>query len=154
MLVEVARPRDAVLRRRPGEADPDADDVGDPSVDLESDTVVAPVPFGRRRGGEVEVYPLSKKTGASFPDMITVGRTPNNDVVVRDSTVSRLHAFFKHKDGRWTVADGGSKNGTRLDGEPLEARREREVASGQRVRVGEIELTFYTAPELFDVLSS
>jgi hypothetical protein len=124
------------------------------SVDLEMETFVGAEDGGmRRRGRPLEIYPLVKKPSAPFPDMITIGRTPNNDVVLKDATVSRLHAFFRLRDGKWFVGDGGSKNGTFLEGAPVPARREREVASGQIVRIGELQLTFYTAEELFKMLS-
>jgi len=125
----------------------------DSSVDLAIDTYVG-VPSGQgRRQRRLEIYPLIKKPSAPFPDMITVGRTPNNDVVLKDSTVSRLHVFFRHRGAIWQIADGGSKNGTFLDGAPLAPRRERVLDSGQVVKIGELELTFYTAEELFKMLS-
>lgn len=123
----------------------------------ESDTLVAALDQagitgeGPARG--LEVYPLSKKPGAPFADMITVGRTANNDVVVNDITVSRFHAFFRHRGEAWVVCDAGSKNGTSLEGDVLEARKERLIVSGQQVRVGDIELAFYTPDDLFDILS-
>ncbi len=140
----------ALVRRRADNQDTDSD--SRPSLDEEVDTLIAPV-LGRRRGPRgVEVYPLAKKLGASFADMITVGRTPNNDVVLRDVTVSRFHAYFRQRGDKWIVADAGSKNGSELGGEPLEARKERELVSGTAVRIGDLELTFYTAAELYGVL--
>jgi hypothetical protein len=143
----------ALIRRRPTEGGSPDDADPDLSVDLESETMVGPALGFKRREAAVEIFPLSKKAGASFPDMITIGRTPNNDVVLRDATVSRLHAFFRQRDDRWIVADAGSKNGSRLDGIPLEPRKEKPVASGQLVRIGDLELTFYTAADLFRVLA-
>jgi hypothetical protein len=123
------------------------------SVDLNVDTYVG-TPEGRGRPQRrLEIYPLIKKPSASFPDMITIGRTPNNDVVLKDSTVSRLHVFFRHRGATWQIADGGSKNGTFLDGKPLAPRRELGVESGQLVKIGDIELTFYTAEELYKMLA-
>ncbi len=142
----------ALVRRRPG-GEPVLDPDEGPSVDLESETMVGPVVGLRRREAPVEIFPLSKKAGAPFPDMITIGRTPNNDIVLRDATVSRLHAFFRQREQLWIVADAGSKNGSRLDGAQLEPRKERPVTSGQRVRIGDLELTFYTATDLFHVLA-
>jgi hypothetical protein len=122
------------------------------SVDLNMDTYVG-TPEGRgKRQRRLEIYPLLKKPSAPFPDMITVGRTPNNDVVLKDATVSRLHVFFRHRGATWQIADGGSKNGTFLDGKPLAPRRELGVDSGQTVKIGDLELTFYTAEELFKML--
>ena len=123
------------------------------SVDLVMDTFVGSADGQPRRQRRLEIYPLIKKPSASFPDMITVGRTPNNDIVLKDATVSRLHVFFRHRGATWHVADGGSKNGTFLDGAPLSPRRERVVESGQVVKVGDLELTFYTAEELYKMLS-
>lgn len=140
----------ALVRRRAEGTETDSD--SRPAVDEEVDTLVAPV-LGRRRGPRgVEVYPLAKKPGASFADMITVGRTPNNDIVLRDVTVSRFHAYFRQRGDKWIVADAGSKNGSELEGVPLEARKERELASGVAIRIGDFELTFYLSNELYGVL--
>jgi hypothetical protein len=105
-------------------------------------------------GTDFEVYPLLKKPGAPFADMITVGRTSNNDVVLKDVTVSRFHAYFRERNGQWIVCDAGSKNGTHLRGSLMAARKELPVSSGDAVRIGDIVTTFYTAGDLFDVLSS
>lgn len=53
-----------------------------------------------------------RKVQASFPSMITVGRTLNNDLVVLDVLVSRFHAFFRIFDDRLELSDAGSRNGT------------------------------------------
>src|SRR5438105_2073759 len=89
-----------------------------------ADVVDATMPHGTLTAEpEMELYPLAKKPGASFPDRITIGRTANNDVVVADASVSRLHAYVRQADG-WLVADAGSKNGSWLDDVALEPRRE------------------------------
>ena len=135
--------------------------LGSPSasqIDDDSDeTLVASLDgaLGKAAGpsSNLEVYALTKKPGAPFADMITVGRTPNNDVVIRHITVSRFHSFFRNRGNDWTVSDAGSKNGTYLEGRRLEARKERPLTSGHRVRMGDIEATFYAINDLFDVLS-
>lgn len=99
---------------------------------------------------ETEILPLAKKPGASFPDRITIGRTTHNDVVVDDHSISRLHAYIAHTGGRqWVVADAGSKNGSWLRGVALEARREQPIASRMVLRLGDVELTFYDAADLY-----
>lgn len=112
------------------------------------------LPFGQDLPPEVdlEVYPLTKKAGASFADRITIGRTPNNDIAINDSSVSRLHAYIRRDGTSWIVADAGSKNGSWLKGARLEARREKPLPSRTVLRIGEVELTFYTAADLFAAL--
>lgn len=125
--------------------------------DSADETLVASIEgdFGSGIGpsNDLEVYALAKKPGAPFADMITVGRTPNNDVVVNDITVSRFHAYFKLRDNEWVICDSGSKNGTFLAGVRLEKRKERTIMSGMPLRMGDVDVTFYIAEDLFEVLS-
>jgi hypothetical protein len=108
---------------------------------------------------EMELYPLAKKHGASFRDRITIGRTANNDVVIADHSVSRLHAYVRRAgdtaDGlaeAWLVADAGSKNGSWVNDVALGPRREIELPLGAVVRFGDVRLTFYRSGDLFDML--
>jgi len=60
------------------------------------------------------VYPL--KLGLN-----TIGRMPDNDVVVDDGYVSRRHcAVLVHTDDRCEVHDVASKNGTFLNGQKIQ----------------------------------
>lgn len=124
-------------------------DVDFPDADMDGT-----LPYGKELPPEIdlEVYPLAKKAGASFADRITIGRTLNNDVVINDSSVSRLHAYIRRDTSGWIVADAGSKNGSWLKTERLEARREKALPSRAVIRLGEVELTFYTAVDLFAAL--
>ena len=108
--------------------------------------------LGDGLGDELEVYPLAKKPGASFPDRITIGRTSNNDVTIADPSVSRLHAYVKRAADGWVIADAGSKNGSWLRGESLEARREKTLSPRAVVRIGDVDLTFYLAADLYAAL--
>ncbi|WP_425246682.1 FHA domain-containing protein [Streptomyces sp. NEAU-NA10] len=68
---------------------------------------------------------------------IRVGRSADADVPLDDPDVSRLHcAVTLSPDGRITVADLGSTNGTTLDGTPVGTRPLR-LAPGALLRVGE-----------------
>lgn len=102
----------------------------------------------------VEIYPLAKKPGASFADRITIGRTPNNDIAINDHSVSRLHAYVRLDGERWVVADAGSKNGSWMRGKALEPRKEQPMQSHAIVRIGEVDLTFFTAADLYESLRS
>jgi hypothetical protein len=112
------------------------------------------LPFGKDMPMEVdlEIFPLAKKPGASFPDRITIGRTSNNDVVIADPSVSRLHAYIKRSGEAWSVTDAGSKNGSWLRGITLEPRKESALPASAVLRFGEVDVTFYLARDLFAVL--
>ncbi|HET6464251.1 MAG TPA: sigma 54-interacting transcriptional regulator [Nitrospiria bacterium] len=56
---------------------------------------------------------LLKKTTLA-KDRITIGRSENNDVVLADAMVSRLHAVIEKRRGRYLLEDH-STNGTYLD---------------------------------------
>lgn len=85
--------------------------------------------------------PLQKSAAdGTYQERISVGRARNKDVVLRHRSVSKFHAWFEVNDtGALCVADAGSKNGTRLNGELLEPRTLTPVHSGDRIRIGGVE---------------
>jgi hypothetical protein len=99
-----------------------------------------------------EIIPLVKKLGTPFVDLITLGRTEGNDIMVEDISVSRFQAFFRRRYGRWFVCDAGSSNGTRVNGTRLQPRTEAEVLSHTKLHFGAVEYRFHTADSLYDVL--
>ncbi len=141
----------ALVRYR---SDAAADELGASQTLTIEEEIEETLPFGRDLPAEVdlEVYPLVKKPGASFADRITIGRTGNNDVVIPDTSVSRLHAYVRRDGGAWVVADAGSKNGSWLVGVELEPRRERPLPSRATLRLGDVDLTFYVAADLYSAL--
>ncbi len=72
---------------------------------------------------------------------VLVGSAAANGVVVRDPTVSRIHAELEpREDGLW-VRDLGSRNGTYVEGLRVECAR---VPHAGRIRVGSTELVVST----------
>lgn len=141
----------ALVRYRKDDEDPASSGVNTLSLDEELEETL---PHGRVTIDEVDlqIFPLSKKPGASFPDRITIGRTTNNDVVIADSSISRLHAYVRREGAGWLVADAGSKNGSWVRGEALEPRREKSLPSRGLLKLGDVDLTFYTAHDLYAAL--
>jgi hypothetical protein len=145
----------AVLVRFRRDADDDASTGATTStIDETRPAVEDTLPFGKDLPNEIEleIYPLAKKSGASLPDRITIGRTANNDVVINDPSVSRLHAYVKRSGEAWSVTDAGSKNGSWLRGIALEPRKEAPLPPSAVMRFGEVDVTFYLARDLFAVL--
>jgi len=56
-------------------------------------------------------------------DSITIGRRPYNDVALDDLTVSGEHAVIMTIDGERTIKDLNSRNGTQVNGLPIQSRR-------------------------------
>ena len=52
-------------------------------------------------------------------DRLTLGSAPDNDVIVDDPSVSRVHTMLHRLNGRWFVEDCGSRNGTAVNGRRL-----------------------------------
>lgn len=85
-----------------------------------------------------------RKIQGSFPSMITIGRTKNNDVVLADPLVSKFHAYFRQLDGGWLLADAGSVNGTRVGDVELPRRGQPQpIQFGERIAFGDCVLTFF-----------
>lgn len=67
--------------------------------------------------------------------VITIGRNTDNNVVICDKTVSRHHAqIIQHNDGRFSILDMNSKNGTFVNGQPIT--REVPLKRGDTIRIG------------------
>ncbi len=69
-----------------------------------------------------------------------IGRTPENDLVLQDTGVSRQHVRISERLGRYYAQDMGSSNGTRLNDAPLTG--ERELNDGDRLALGAAEFVF------------
>jgi pSer/pThr/pTyr-binding forkhead associated (FHA) protein len=72
-------------------------------------------------------------------DEISVGRAPDNDVVLADASVSKHHARLSRHDNGFRVQDLGSTNGVYVSG--IQALGGAEVSAGERVGVGDFTLT-------------
>lgn len=86
--------------------------------------------------------------------IVTIGRGGANDLVLEDSSVSRLHAVVKQRDdGSIVIADRGSTNGVRLNGQPIEA--ELPIKDGDIAAVGLFDIQFENVDHIaFDVMSA
>jgi len=97
------------------------------------------------------VYAI-RRNGHSAGHLITVGRAPDNDVVVPDASISRFHAYVKEgADRQWLIQDAGSTNGTSVNGHSVPRQGSGSptaLKSGDDVRLGQVELTFLDADAL------
>ncbi len=61
---------------------------------------------------------------------VTLGRSKDCDLVLKNPYVARSQATFTCREGQWYVRDNGTRNGTALNGKPLEADREYRIHPG------------------------
>ena len=71
---------------------------------------------------------------------VNIGRSQDNQIVLKDPTISRHHAWVKAEGDAFLVFDVGSANGTFVNDERVEAPRE--LQSGDSVRFGDAEFVF------------
>ncbi len=82
------------------------------------------------------------KAGISYPleqAGVTVGKAPENDLVIDHPTVSRNHLVVRRQGDRFLVQDLGSTNGTFIDGAQV---REAYLRPGALLEVGDVQLRF------------
>lgn len=77
-------------------------------------------------------------------DTITVGRVSDNTIQIEDASVSSYHAELTLRDADYVLRDLGSTNGTRLNGNKVEAEEEHQLQPGDRLRFGSIEVRYGT----------
>ncbi len=107
-------------------------------------------------GGDPTIAYLEKTKDNAFQRRVTLGRTGNNDVEIDAPSVSRFHAWFVRDETTevWAIVDAGSKNGTQVAGKKLTPKIPQALANNVRVKVGQIELTFFTAAGFLAQLKS
>ena len=80
-----------------------------------------------------------------------IGKSPDNDLVLGDDTVSRAHCEILHDDRGFLVRDLGSTNGTMLDGREV---KEAYLTPGSALTIGSIELKLRPFSERFEPMPS
>ncbi|HEY8376377.1 MAG TPA: SpoIIE family protein phosphatase [Nannocystis sp.] len=75
---------------------------------------------------------------------VVVGRSPDCDIVLNTTSVSRQHAELISDGAGWRVRDLGSRNGTGVNGTRVAG--ERVLQSGDVLRIDEFDLVFHAGP--------
>ena len=71
-------------------------------------------------------------------DTISIGRDPDNDIQIKDPSISRKHAIIFKKDDKYSIEDLNSRNGVWINGNPLKPRCMSEVTEGVPVAMGRV----------------
>jgi pSer/pThr/pTyr-binding forkhead associated (FHA) protein len=124
------------------------------TLNVEVPNTVADVPFNPR--SDFLVFPLRRKPGSS-DEVIWIGQSESNDVVIPDASVSAIHAFVREdRHGRFFLQDMNSRNGSRVGGQPVPGHgngNPLELTVGCDVELGARRLTFLPAADFRNLVS-
>lgn len=79
---------------------------------------------------------LDLKTSKSS---VTVGRSPQADLVIPHDSISRQHCQIELINGEFFITDVGSSNGTFIDGRRLEKHERTKYQNTQHLKLGRLE---------------
>jgi transcriptional regulator with GAF, ATPase, and Fis domain len=83
--------------------------------------------------------PLKDSTALLTAEEITIGRDTSNGIAVADPSVSRRHFLLRQEEGRFEIGDLGSRNGTLVNGEPVQ---EQSLNHGDVISAGDSSFLF------------
>ena len=86
---------------------------------------------------------VGKEVGTAYElrdGIYSIGRAPDNSLVLVDPGVSRCHALLIFQAGQCRLEDLGSTNGTKVDGSPLGNRIVALSDTGQEITFGAAKL--------------
>ena len=102
------------------------------------------------------VFPVRKTERSLIARFYSVGQTRNNDIVIRDVSVSKSHAFFEDDgNGGFILQDARSTNGSYVNGKRVPRSGMGlpvAVRTGDLIRFGSVELSFIDARSFRDLI--
>jgi pSer/pThr/pTyr-binding forkhead associated (FHA) protein len=102
------------------------------------------------------VIEIAKRKDINEPNMITIGRSPDNDIVIYNKLVSRRHAYLllNHKEKRCSLIDIGSRNGTFLNDTKINPHEEYQLAEADEISIGpETKVVYFSSKAFHSFLS-
>ena len=98
------------------------------------------------------IYPLVSSEYASGPaNIFSIGRIDGNDMIMPDYAISKKHAVIEIKRGNYLLRDGGSTNGTLINGRRLD-KKPAQIRDKDVVAFARYEFTFLFPDSLYDML--
>ncbi|OZG49911.1 FHA domain-containing protein [Bombiscardovia coagulans] len=99
---------------------------------------------GLERGTALLISTRGAVSGSRYlldEDTVSVGRDPHADILLDDSTVSRMHAIFRRDDRTYSVEDAGSLNGTYVNRERVD---QAVLHNGDEIMIGKFRLVYFS----------
>ena len=110
----------------------------------------------RREVLGARVVEIKKRKNISNPDMITIGRSPENDIVLYNRLVSKSHAYLGlgASDDAVFLVDNHSTNGTFINNIELSPTGNYQLTDGDEISFGPETKVVYFSPKAFQGLLS
>jgi hypothetical protein len=83
---------------------------------------------------------------------LAIGRSDENDVVIDDPAVSEFHCYIRKDKKEYLLADLGSTNGTKVNGEPLKAPQFHSLTNSDVITLGRCSFQFFRPRGLLEFL--
>ena len=113
---------------------------------------------GVKRKGALgaRVIEIQKRKSTTNPDMITIGRSPENDIVLYNRLVSKSHAYLGlgASDEAIFLVDNHSTNGTFVNNIELSPTGNYQLAEGDEISFGPETKVIFFSPKFFHSLLS
>ncbi|RMG07788.1 MAG: FHA domain-containing protein [Planctomycetota bacterium] len=87
-------------------------------------------------------------------EVVVVGRSPDGDLVLSATGVSRRHAEFRRSLGNWLLVDLESHNGTFINGNKLEPGHPTAVLDKQNLWFGSYRALFLYPEQIFNLVTN
>ena len=98
------------------------------------------------------IYPLVKNEYASGRfHLFPIGRVEGNDMIMPDYAISKQHATIEIRRGDYLIRDGGSTNGTFINGKRLD-KKPVQIRDKDIVAFARYEFTFLFPESLYEML--
>jgi hypothetical protein len=98
------------------------------------------------------LHPIVKSSTNPWRDRIMVGRTDNNDIVLRFDSVSKSHGYFENRNGIWLLTDCHSANGIRVGGKRLAPGESHELPQVALICFGAVACELLDSATLYSAL--
>jgi len=106
--------------------------------------------YGRELANHAFLLVGPNTLAAGLDSPVTIGRSRRCDVRIENDSVSKVHGslVFDRGSGEYSIIDENSRNGTRINGEPLNPGVPAAVWSGAHVAFGDAVFVFLDPPTL------
>ena len=105
--------------------------------------------------GRTLVVEIRKQTDTAQVNVVCVGRAANNDIVLANHTVSKLHTYFVvlEDETSYEIVDANSTNGTMVNNKRLVAYQNHPLFNGDQIKFGpSIQMMYLTPQGFYDLL--